>query len=135
MICPRCQIELERIEIEGLELDYCSECQGVWFDKGEVAAFFGFPQDAPEDDGIGKGLGRLSALACPRCPEGKLHEMQYSSATTLMVDKCDLCSGFWFDGGEIPELKKENAVKIIKALMHPIDQVRFIIYHARKALR
>lgn len=130
MNCPRCQQTLDHVNAEGLELDYCASCHGVWFDKGEVRAFFALPQDIPADEGLPKSLGRLKPLSCPTCPEGRLYEVQYSGSGNLMVDMCNLCSGFWFDGGEVAELKK-----LAPMLNTAKDQVRYLLYHARKALR
>ncbi len=35
MICPKCQNDMEAIEYEGIEVDRCKNCQGIWFDVGE----------------------------------------------------------------------------------------------------
>ena len=35
MICPKCQNDMEAIEYEGIEVDRCKSCQGIWFDVGE----------------------------------------------------------------------------------------------------
>ena len=35
--CPTCQKPLERIERDGLTLDACRPCRGVWFDNHELA--------------------------------------------------------------------------------------------------
>ncbi|MDD5313175.1 MAG: zf-TFIIB domain-containing protein, partial [Dehalococcoidia bacterium] len=32
MRCPVCKISALVIELERIELDYCSRCGGVWFD-------------------------------------------------------------------------------------------------------
>lgn len=34
--CPKCGHKLHQIEIEGITLDKCAKCQGLWFDKGEL---------------------------------------------------------------------------------------------------
>ncbi|MGH7493248.1 MAG: zf-TFIIB domain-containing protein [bacterium] len=36
MKCPACQIELKMAERQGVEIDYCSQCRGVWLDRGEL---------------------------------------------------------------------------------------------------
>jgi len=35
--CPICQKTLDRIEKDGLTLDACKPCRGVWFDNHEIA--------------------------------------------------------------------------------------------------
>ena len=37
MKCPRCNtVNLNLMERQGVELDYCPECRGIWLDRGEL---------------------------------------------------------------------------------------------------
>lgn len=36
MQCPICSIELVMSERQGIEIDYCPKCRGVWLDRGEL---------------------------------------------------------------------------------------------------
>jgi Zn-finger nucleic acid-binding protein len=36
MNCPICQVTLVMSERQGVEIDYCPECRGVWLDRGEL---------------------------------------------------------------------------------------------------
>ncbi|MCX6983874.1 MAG: zf-TFIIB domain-containing protein [Lentisphaerae bacterium] len=37
MKCPRCNtLNLNLMERQGVELDYCPECRGIWLDRGEL---------------------------------------------------------------------------------------------------
>lgn len=36
MKCPHCQETLHMTHREGIEIDYCPECRGVWLDRGEL---------------------------------------------------------------------------------------------------
>ena len=37
MKCPTCKdIDLLISERQGIEIDYCPECRGIWLDKGEL---------------------------------------------------------------------------------------------------
>lgn len=38
MNCPRCKKDGPLVVIErfGIEIDYCSNCRGVWLDRGEL---------------------------------------------------------------------------------------------------
>ena len=36
MMCPTCQIPLAMTDREGVEIDYCAQCRGVWLDRGEL---------------------------------------------------------------------------------------------------
>lgn len=36
MKCPNCQEYLVLAEKQGIEIDYCPKCRGIWLDKGEL---------------------------------------------------------------------------------------------------
>lgn len=36
MNCPVCNIPLTMSERQGVEIDFCSKCRGVWLDRGEL---------------------------------------------------------------------------------------------------
>ncbi|CAG1771215.1 hypothetical protein BAC2_01558 [uncultured bacterium] len=40
MKCPVCkEVNLVMTERQGIEIDYCPECRGVWLDRGELDKF------------------------------------------------------------------------------------------------
>lgn len=36
MMCPHCRVALAMSAREGIEIDYCPKCRGVWLDRGEL---------------------------------------------------------------------------------------------------
>jgi Zn-finger nucleic acid-binding protein len=36
MLCPVCKTNLTMSERQGIEIDYCHTCRGVWLDRGEL---------------------------------------------------------------------------------------------------
>jgi uncharacterized protein len=36
MNCPNCNETLTMTDRQGVEIDYCPKCRGVWLDKGEL---------------------------------------------------------------------------------------------------
>ncbi|MEQ8676147.1 MAG: zf-TFIIB domain-containing protein [Aggregatilineales bacterium] len=36
MQCPVCDVPLKMSERQGIEIDYCPQCRGVWLDRGEL---------------------------------------------------------------------------------------------------
>jgi Zn-finger nucleic acid-binding protein len=36
MTCPVCHLALQPMVREGIEIDYCPSCRGVWLDRGEL---------------------------------------------------------------------------------------------------
>ncbi len=54
MPCPVCTVPLVMSERQGVEIDYCPQCRGVWLDRGELdkiierASRESTPQAAPQ---------------------------------------------------------------------------------------
>ena len=36
LLCPTCRVNLTMSERQGIEIDYCPQCRGVWLDRGEL---------------------------------------------------------------------------------------------------
>ncbi len=36
MNCPNCNVSLVMSERQGIEIDYCPQCRGIWLDRGEL---------------------------------------------------------------------------------------------------
>ena len=36
MPCPVCKVPLAMSDRQGVEIDYCPQCRGVWLDRGEL---------------------------------------------------------------------------------------------------
>lgn len=36
MLCPICNVDLLLAERQGVEIDYCPKCRGIWLDRGEL---------------------------------------------------------------------------------------------------
>jgi uncharacterized protein len=60
--CPRCGASLTMSERQGIEIDYCPQCRGVWLDRGELDKIIertgvvqGPPPGPPAPDRTGQG--------------------------------------------------------------------------------
>ena len=95
---------------EGLEIDSCPECFGLWFDGEELRQFLPSRALADKilgDDGMiqeldGKPRDATRERYCPRC-EITLRE---SPVMDVQVDVCFRCRGIWLDRGELSRLLK-----------------------------
>ena len=54
MKCPRCDADLSISDRQGIEIDFCPKCRGVWLDRGEldkiVERAARFKDDDDDDD-------------------------------------------------------------------------------------
>ncbi len=104
MHCPRCQTDLIVVEYHDIELDYCPECEGLWFDSGEmelVASQMGgsiegvVPQRRAET--------REAKLKCPECRKS-MDKRLLGASDPVIADVCPLCGGLWLDHGELEQV-------------------------------
>jgi len=123
--CVKCTSILDRATFQGLEVDLCPKCGGLWLDRGEITRAARLPE---------KELARLrnlltgrsgpppipteSVAPCPACP-GKLSEVLLG---TVHVDYCDRCQGIFLDKGEL-----EAAVDAVRARDRDTRQQEIVI--------
>ena len=140
MKCPKCKLEdLKEIKIDGIKIDRCEYCGGLWFDKDELKitrdnrdknlSWLEF--DLWEDES--KLMVSGKSVNCPR-DKKPLFKIKYGS-TDVMVDICLDCHGIWLDREEldriilelkekinsetIPEYINDLGKEISKLLAHP----------------
>lgn len=46
-MCPVCNVELRLAERQGIEIDYCPKCRGIWLDRGELDKIIDKSQSVP----------------------------------------------------------------------------------------
>ena len=82
--------------MDGIAIDRCSYCRGIWFDSGELEAFFS-SKKRPGSDNPFAGTrfepvkGRVRRV-CPCCETDSL---RFGTVSDYEVWKCDGCSGLF----------------------------------------
>jgi Zn-finger nucleic acid-binding protein len=103
MDCPVCRIPMIVIEYRNIELDYCVDCKGVWFDAGEVNLLMEAvgldPAQAPLELKPVKHFVAEAKRGCPLCT--KAMEKVSPLNHTVILDRCRQGHGIWFDAGEV----------------------------------
>jgi Zn-finger nucleic acid-binding protein len=116
MNCPKCEgVELSAVSypIEDrsrpgeqsleLDLDQCPDCDGIWFDPGELDKYLGAkikPMKVPKSSKKSAAELDAAAGACPRCALEMRHAPgHYNPGVTVEV--CPKCGGTWVDGDEV----------------------------------
>lgn len=103
--CPVCKANTlyDFNTSEGVTLDFCDKCRGVWFDRGEVANYVDLASDIPNLAEDLKSAAE-SPYACPKCSVG-MQRMKYTPEGNLIIDRCPQCEGIFLDGGELRALE------------------------------
>jgi Zn-finger nucleic acid-binding protein len=106
LCCVKCNSILDKATFEGLEVDLCPKCGGLWLDRGEITRAAKLP--AAELTRLrsllsGKGgpppIPTENKAPCPSCP-GSLAEVMLGS---VHVDYCNKCHGLFLDKGELED--------------------------------
>jgi Zn-finger nucleic acid-binding protein len=109
LTCPKCQGRLDSILYQGIEVDRCCQCAGIWFDDTEVEALKGLKGSETIDLGDSTTPShddtQNEAILCPRCqmPMNRLLDMD---KYPIWYEQCPQCYGIWLDAGEFNQFKQ-----------------------------
>ncbi|MBT9160786.1 MAG: zf-TFIIB domain-containing protein [Dehalococcoidia bacterium] len=109
MRCPACSNMMIVVEHEHIELDYCPDCAGVWFDAGELELLLETMQPEGSILSLDSILTSPEARAaekkrkCPICGKG-MKKATVGHEPEVLIDACNRGDGLWFDAGEVGQL-------------------------------
>lgn len=107
-MCPHCGEPLIIVELEGVEVDYCLACHGVWFDTGELDLVIelagGDPSELAETLHP-TGRRHTPTRRCPRCSR-RMRIGVIGQTETVEVDCCPDGHGIWLDANELAAIVK-----------------------------
>ena len=98
MDCPKCSATMELVDFRGIEIDRCTRCFGLWFDRMEA-------ETLRELEGAGEiDIGREAAaelndqlfVECPKC----YCILDQNTEQGIKYEFCLTCHGTFFDAGE-----------------------------------
>lgn len=121
MKCPKCNSPMEQVEYEGVEVDRCTACKGLWFDSGEKESLGSAKAAADIDVGdahAGAELSEIDEYPCPRC-SGSMIRMVDPKQSHIWYETCGACGGSFFDAGEFRDLSKKTVSDFFKSLFTP----------------
>lgn len=107
--CPSCSQILVRRRLEGVEVDGCPSCGGVWLDDGELATLGKRNPDSLRQldkifvAGVQDAVAAHRSGLCPVCSQ-PLTAFQYASLAGIELDGCRQCKGIWLDDGEATQI-------------------------------
>jgi Zn-finger nucleic acid-binding protein len=104
MNCPVCKKNaLITLELNEVEIDYCTVCSGIWLDAGELEILLGQSEKAKAVLGSFKvdSAVKEEIRKCPICDKNMHKVLVGSSKSPLLIDKCSRGDGLWFDKDEL----------------------------------
>ena len=111
MKCPACDELMIVLELEEIEIDYCTECESIWLDGGELELLLEEVSEKKEllasfkvDDSSGE-----TKIRCPICIK-KMEKVLVGKENKILLDRCKNHHGLWFNKGELYEVVKLGSI-------------------------
>ncbi len=114
MDCPRCNVEMNLLEGEGISLQRCADCGGTWVDASYLNPIL-LRANLPVLDRIG-GKANLEEIGvtCSDC-QVELTVIEGNDKSGLRYETCESCGGIWLevDGADEAETLEDIEVRIV----------------------
>lgn len=111
MKCINCKSELIQQKYEGVVIDKCPSCDGVWLDHGELGKIldardvkFSRKQIIENIKKKNMDAAVTTSYNCPHCSK-KMNRFNYSVNSGVILDRCPDEHGLWFDKGELEKIQ------------------------------
>lgn len=138
MDCLRCGTAMDWEAYEGVAIDRCPECRGVWLDREELADILGareveFGPERREALRVAEerhlrapeAVADEEPLPCPKCRR-TMEKNRYPYALSVVIDRCERGCGLWLDAGELDfvQIAVEGTEDEVEAYMNDHAQER-----------
>ena len=142
MNCPKCDNRnLKEIKINGVKIDRCEHCGGLWFDRDELKIVRDHRDKNLSwlDFDLWKDSDKLTVSSRSNCPrDGKPLFKIKCGNTDVMVDICLECRGIWLDKNELDKIisalkERINSETIPEYLNDLGGEVKELIIHPDRA--
>jgi Zn-finger nucleic acid-binding protein len=111
--CPNCKASLKVVLEDGVEVDACESCKGVWVDTVEEKAVLEMKPDVFTVEELRKirkiyepfsKTDPVRYRPCPVCHE-LMNRKNWGAHSGVVVDKCDQ-HGAWYDEDELEKIRE-----------------------------
>ncbi|HDS84441.1 MAG TPA: hypothetical protein ENN97_04515 [Phycisphaerales bacterium] len=110
MDCPVCRTPMIVFELDEVETDYCTECQGIWLDAGELEILL---DDAERTRRLLCSFQPTDTdetlRPCPICRKSMQKVLIGHGEKTVLTDRCTKSHGLWFDRGELIDVLEQGS--------------------------
>lgn len=122
MDCPVCKNAMITLELNDVEVDYCTDCGGIWLDAGELEILLGDSEQSKNLLASFKTAKKCTEKPrkCPICSKKMEKILVGPDSKKELIDKCTKGDGLWFDRGELQDIIKmgsfDNDNKVVKLM-------------------
>ena len=116
--CPKCDHGMDEVTHDGITIDRCSNCHGLWFDDDEAFELkrkSGSESVDTGDPAEGKKWDTHADINCPHC--GKA--MEKTADPKQLHIWYEICRdhGMFLDAGEFADFKEESLLDCFRGLI------------------
>ena len=139
----RTGVKLEKAVIAGVEVDFCPNCLGMFFEHDELQIVKDIKDQNLRwlDNDLWEDKLKLEIskanLLCPAC-EVPFYEVRYGDSN-IKVDICTVCDGIWLDRGEFREiiqyLKQKGQQEILENYFKNLTQEIIEIFTGPESIK
>ena len=107
------------VTFEGLEVNRCTGCQGLFFDefeKEQLQKMKGADAIDTGDAKVGAAFNEVDCILCPRCGS-QMIRMVALDQHHIWFEHCTVCGGSFFDAGEFRDLTHHTIVDFFRDLV------------------
>ncbi len=101
MKCPKCDTDMTSMAHQGVMVDRCNQCHGIWLDKKELEVVLEKKLARSFDVGRYSQLPPEADEASARCRRCQADMVALDGAADVRFDWCPECEGMFFDRGEL----------------------------------
>ncbi|MEM8857764.1 MAG: zf-TFIIB domain-containing protein [Chloroflexota bacterium] len=120
--CPKCGQIMNQIAFQGIVVDRCSACHGIWFDFHEEAQLkemrgsYAIEGKRP-NAAVREKHNAMPHVSCPRC-EGfiEMTRLVVPDQPHIWYESCPSCRGVYFDAGEFADFRLKTPIDSIRAI-------------------
>jgi Zn-finger nucleic acid-binding protein len=110
MHCPRDKSELETITLHDTQVEKCSTCAGMFVKHGALNRIAEYTAGDLEFSTVdGDTLQHDDEYGATACPNDGtvMRKVDFNVDTSIILDYCSSCEGFWLDGDELERINEE----------------------------
>jgi len=111
---------MKKIEYQGVEIERCIKCYGIWFDRFELQdlkVLSGSEVIDMGDPELGRSQNQKTEVTCPRCDILMIPESDKKQAH-IHYERCPECKGVYFDAGEFRDYKELTVAEFFKSFFN-----------------
>ena len=119
MNCPKCISPMVKVKFADVEVERCTDCQGIFFDefaKESLEKMSGADSIDTGDPKVGREFNKVDRINCPRCGSLMIRMVDLKQHH-IWFEHCTVCGGSFFDAGEFRDLKHHTILDFFKDLL------------------